>query len=157
MNIVVVGGGPTGVELSGAIADMKRFVLPKDYAELDFSKMNVFLLEGSPKILANMSEKSSEQSQRYLEKLGVIVKTNTLIEDYDGKTATMKDGSIIESTTVIWAAGIKGNVPGGIETDLVASRNRIKVDSQCKVMGLDNVYAIGDVAYMEEPDYPCMP
>ncbi len=154
MNIVVVGGGPTGVELSGAIADMKRFVLPKDYAELDFSKMNVFLLEGSPKILANMSEKSSEQSQRYLEKLGVIVKTNTLIEDYDGKTATMKDGSIIESTTVIWAAGIKGNVPGGIETDLVARGNRIKVDSQCKVMGLDNVYAIGDVAYMEEPDYP---
>lgn len=154
MNIVVVGGGPTGVELSGAIADMKRFVLPKDYAELDFSKMNVFLLEGSPKILANMSEKSSEQSQRYLEKLGVIVKTNTLIEDYDGKTATMKDGSIIESTTVIWAAGIKGNVPGGIETDLVARGNRIKVDSQCKVMGLENVYAIGDVAYMEEPDYP---
>jgi len=154
MNIIVVGGGPTGVELSGAIADMKRFVLPKDYAELDFSKMNIYLLEGSPKTLAAMSEKSSEQSQRYLTKLGVIVKTNTLMEDYDGKTARMKDGSVIESATVIWAAGIKGNVPAGIDLSLITRGNRIKVNRQCKVEGLQNVYAIGDVAYMEEPAYP---
>src|SRR6185503_1602287 len=85
MNIVVVGGGPTGVELSGALADMKRFVLPKDYPELDFSKMNIYLLEGSPKLLGAMSEKSSEQSKKYLEKLGVKVMTAAHVKDYDGK------------------------------------------------------------------------
>ena len=154
LNIVVVGGGPTGVELSGAIADMKRFVLPKDYSELDFSKMNIYLLEGSSKTLAVMSEKSSEQSCKYLQKLGVTVKTNTLIEDYDGKTARMKDGSTIETNTVIWAAGIKGNVPEGVDPSLVVRGNRIKTDRYCKVEGFENVYAIGDVAYMEEPAYP---
>jgi NADH:ubiquinone reductase (H+-translocating) len=154
MNIVVVGGGPTGVELSGALADMKRFVLPKDYPELDFSSMNIFLLEGTAKTLGVMSEKSSEQSQKYLQRLGVTVKTNTLIKDYDGKTAFMQDGSTIESSTVIWAAGIKGNVPVGINPELVARGNRIKVNRQCKVAGMENVFAIGDVAYMEEPAYP---
>lgn len=154
LNIVVVGGGPTGVELSGAIADMKRFVLPKDYSELDFNKMNIFLLEGTGKTLAVMSEKSSEQSRKYLERLGVTVRTNTLIKDYDGKTAVMQDGSVIETSTVIWAAGIKGNVPVGIDPSLVVKGNRIKVDRQCKIEGFDNIYAIGDVAYMEEPAYP---
>lgn len=154
LNIVVVGGGPTGVELSGAIADMKRFVLPKDYPELDFDRMKIYLLEGSGKTLGVMSEKSSEQSARYLQKLGVTVKTNTLIEDYDGKTARMKDGSTIETNTVIWAAGIKGNVPAGVDPSLVVRGNRIKTDRFCKVEGFENVYAIGDVAYMEEPAYP---
>jgi NADH dehydrogenase len=154
MNIVIVGGGPTGVELSGAIADMKRFVLPKDYAELDFTKMNIYLLEGSPKTLGVMSEKSSEQSRKYLERLGVTVKVNTLISDYDGRTATMKDGSAIETCTLIWAAGIKGNVLAGVDPALVVRGNRIKVNRQCQVEGLINVYAIGDVAYMEEPAYP---
>ena len=155
MNIVVVGGGPTGVELSGAIADMKRFVLPKDYAELDFTKMNIYLLEGSPKTLGVMSEKSSEQSRKYLERLGVTVKVNTLISDYDGRTATMKDGSVIETCTLIWAAGIKGNVLAGVDPALVVRGNRIKVNGQCQVEGLANVYAIGDVAYTDQdPAYP---
>ena len=154
MNIVVVGGGPTGVELSGALADMRRFVLPKDYPELDFAKMNIFLLEGTGKTLGMMSEKSSEQSQQYLQRLGVKVLTNTLIKDYDGRTATMQDGSIIESSTVIWAAGIKGNVPAGIQPELIARGNRIKTDRQCKVLGFDNVFAIGDVASVEESAYP---
>ena len=154
MNVVIVGGGPTGVELSGAIADMKRFVLPKDYAELDFSKMNIYLLEGSPKTLAVMSEKSSEQSRKYLERLGVTVKVNTIISDYNGQTATVKDGSTIETCTLIWAAGIKGNVPAGVDPALIMKGNRIKVNRQCQVYGFDNVYAIGDVAYMEEPAYP---
>ncbi len=154
MNIVVVGGGPTGVELSGALADMKRFVLPKDYPELDFTQMNIYLLEGTGKTLASMSEKSSEQSRRYLERLGVNVLTNTLIKDYDGKTATMQDGTTLESGTVIWAAGIKGNVPTGINQDLIARGNRIKTDRQCKVLGFENVFAIGDVAAVEEAAYP---
>jgi NADH:ubiquinone reductase (H+-translocating) len=154
MNVVVVGGGPTGVELSGAIAEMKRFVLPKDYPELDFSKMKIYLLEGTAKTLGTMSQKSSDQSCRYLKKLGVTVMTDTLLEDYDGKTVRLKDGKTIETAVLIWAAGIKGNVPGGIDPDLVAKGNRIKVNRYCQVGGFEDVYAIGDVAYMEEPAWP---
>ncbi len=154
MNIVIVGGGPTGVELSGAIADMKKYVLPKDYPRLDFDKMKIYLLEGTERTLANMSAKSSEQSQRYLEKLGVTVLTNTLLQDYDGNTITLKNGNTIETKTTIWAAGIKGNVPEGINPELIARGNRIKVDRQCKIMGTENIFAIGDVAYMEEPAWP---
>lgn len=154
MNIVVVGGGPTGVELSGAIADMKKYVLPKDYPELDFTKMKIYLLEGTGKTLGNMSEKSSAESQRYLENLGVTVLTNALLQDYDGEKITLKDGKTIATRMVIWAAGIKGNVPQGIDKDLIARGNRIKIDRQCKVNGSNNIFAIGDVAYMEEPAWP---
>ena len=154
MTIVVVGGGPTGVELSGAIADMKRFVLPKDYPELDFTQMKIYLLEGTGKILAAMSDKSSADSLRYLERLGVTVMPNTLLKDYDGQKAILQNGETIDTSMVIWAAGIKGNVPQGIPPDLVAKGNRIKVDRHCQVNGFSNVFAIGDVAYMEEPAWP---
>jgi NADH dehydrogenase len=154
MNIVIVGGGPTGVELSGAIADMKKFVLPKDYPELDFTKMKIFLLEGTGRTLAAMSGKSSHDSQQYLERLGVTVLTNTILKEYDGKTAIMQDGNTIETSMVIWAAGIKGNVPRGISDELLAKGNRIKVDRQCRVEGFENVFAMGDVAFMEEPAWP---
>lgn len=155
MTVVIVGGGPTGVELSGAIADMRRFVLPKDYPELDFSQMKIILLEGSPKTLGMMSEKSSMQSQKYLEKLGVVVKTNALLSEYDGNIATLKDGSKIESALVIWAAGIKGNVLPGIDPALIAKGNRIKINRECLVEGFSNIYAVGDVAYMDsDPAYP---
>ena len=153
MNVVVVGGGPTGVELSGALADMKRFVLPKDYPELDFSKMNIFLLEGTDKLLAHMSEKSSEQSKTYLEKLGVKVLTGAQVKDYDGKKIHLQDGKTISSATVLWAAGVKGNIPGGIDKSLIARGNRIKVDRFNRVMGHQNIYAIGDLAFMETPAY----
>lgn len=154
MTIVIVGGGPTGVELSGAIADMKRFQLPKDFPELDFDNMKIYLLEGTAKTLANMSESSSSQSKKYLEKLGVTVMTNTLLKDYDGENVMLQNGDVIESRLVIWAAGIKGNVPTGINKDLIARGNRIKVDNQCKVQGYDSVYAIGDVAYLEQEAWP---
>lgn len=154
MTIVVVGGGPTGVELSGAIADMKRDVLPKDYPEIDFSKMKIYLLEGTDRTLAAMSSKSSEDSRKYLEKLGVTVETNSLLKEYDGKTALLQDGRKIETSLVIWAAGIKGNVPAGIDKELLARGNRIKIDRKCRVLGFENIFAIGDVAYMEEPAWP---
>jgi NADH:ubiquinone reductase (H+-translocating) len=154
MTVVVVGGGPTGVEMSGAIADMRRFVLPKDYPELDFSKMKIYLLEGSPKTLGTMSTKSSDDSLGYLKKLNVIVMTETVVKSYDGKTVTMQNGNTIPSSLVIWAAGIKGNVPGGIDKNLIVKGNRIKVDRFNKVMGSENIYAIGDVAYMETEKYP---
>lgn len=154
MNIVIAGGGPTGVEVAGAIADMKRFVLPKDYPELDFSKMNIYLLEGGDRTLAPMSQKSSEDSCRYLKKLGVTVMTNSLVKDYDGEQVYLADGKIILTNTVIWAAGIKGNVPAGIDKSLIVKGNRIKVDRHCKVEGMNNIYALGDLAYMETPKYP---
>ncbi|MDX2047725.1 MAG: FAD-dependent oxidoreductase, partial [Chitinophagaceae bacterium] len=154
MTIVVVGGGPTGVEISGAMAEMKKYVLPKDYPELDFSKMNIYLLEGTDKTLGSMSEKSSEESRTYLENLGVKVLTGTLVKSYNGKEVLLSDGKTIATGTVIWAAGIKGNVPDGISKDLIAGGNRIKVDRFNKVQGFENIYALGDVAYMETPLYP---
>ncbi|HEX8277569.1 MAG TPA: NAD(P)/FAD-dependent oxidoreductase [Segetibacter sp.] len=154
MTVVIVGGGPTGVELGGAIAEMKKYTLPNDYPEIDFSKMKIYLLEGTGATLGPMSKKSQEQSQKYLEKLGVTVKLNTILKDYDGETATLSTGETIETTTVIWAAGIKGNVPEGIDQSLVVRGNRIKVDRFNKVLGMHNIYALGDVAYMETPKYP---
>ncbi|MFL5789060.1 MAG: NAD(P)/FAD-dependent oxidoreductase [Flavisolibacter sp.] len=149
LNIVIVGGGATGVEVSGALAEMKRYVLPKDYPEIDFKKMNIYLLEGGDRTLASMSEKSSKDSCHYLHKLGVTIMTKTVVKDYDGENVILADGKTIPSNTVIWAAGIKGNVPEGIDKSLVVRGNRIKVDRFNKVLDTDNVYAIGDIAYME--------
>ncbi len=154
MNIVVAGGGPTGVEVSGALAEMKKYILPKEYPELDFSKMNIYLLEGSPKTLGAMSVKSSDDSCKYLKKLGVTVMTDTLVKDYDGRDVLLNNGNKIPARTVIWAAGIKGNVPEGIDDKLIVRGNRIKTDRHCKVEGYDNIYAIGDLAYMETPKFP---
>ncbi len=153
MNVVVVGGGATGVEVSGALAEMKRYVLPKDFPELDFSKMNIFLLEGGDKTLSAMSERSSERSGRYLKRLGVQVRTGTFVKEYDGEKVTLNDGQTIDSNIVIWAAGIRGNIPEGIDPSLITRGNRIRVDRHCKVEGLQNIYAIGDLAYMETPKY----
>ena len=155
LTIVVVGGGPTGVEMSGAIADMRRFVLPKDYPEIDFkNNMKIYLLEGGPKLLGPMSEKSSEQSENYLKKLGVEVWTSTIVKDYDGKTITTNNGKTIPTSLVVWAAGVVGNIPEGIDKDQLVKGNRMKVDRYNKVEGFDNVYAIGDMAYMETENYP---
>jgi len=153
MNIVVVGGGATGVEVSGALAEMKRYVLPKDYPELDFAKMNIFLLEGGDRTLAAMSEKSSEESCVYLKKLGVTVLKKTIVKDYDGQNVLLADGKSIPSTTVIWAAGIKGNVPQGVDPSLVRG-NRIKVDRHGIMESTENVFVLGDLAYMETPKWP---
>src|SRR5438552_815106 len=155
MNIVVVGGGPTGVELSGALAEMKNYVLPKDYPELDFSKMNIFLLEGGPKTLGNMSEKSSDDSSRYVKNMGVKVMYNTIVNNFDGNNVQLKDGKMIAAKTVIWAAGVTGAIPTGFDKSLIAKGNRLIVDRQLKLKGSENnIYVIGDLAYMETPKYP---
>ena len=155
LTIVIVGGGPTGVEMSGAIADMRRFVLPKDYPEIDFkSMMKIYLLEGGPRLLGPMSEKSSEQSEKYLNNLGVEVWTNTIVKDYDGKKVTTNTGKSIECSLVVWAAGVIGNIPDGIDKELIVKGNRVKVDRFNKVIGLEDIYAVGDMAYMETEKYP---
>ena len=116
--------------------------------------MKIYLLEGSPRTLGTMSEKSSEQSRRYLERLGVTVLTNTLVEDCDGENVILSNGNRIPSAMVIWAAGIKGNVPAGVDASLIVQGNRIKVDRFNKILGSENIYALGDLAYMETPMYP---
>lgn len=152
MTIVIVGGGPTGVELSGSLGEMKKYILPKDYPELDFTKMKIYLLEGTPNTLGAMSEKSQQQSLKYLQELGVNVLTNTILKEYDGRKVLLSTGETMEAATVIWAAGIKGNVPKGIDPSLLV-RNRIKVDRYNKVEGFSNMYAIGDIAFMTTPKY----
>jgi len=153
MNIVIVGAGATGVELSGAFAELKKDVLPKDYHNIDFSKFNIILLEGGKYTLNNMSDDSKIASRKYLEEMGVIVKTETLIESYDGNVAVLNTGERIPTKNVIWAAGVTGNVIEGLQPEDIF-RNRYIVDRYNKLKRFDNIYAIGDVAYMETPKYP---
>ncbi len=153
MNIVVVGGGPTGVEVAGTLAEMKKHILPKDFPELQFDKMQIHLLEASPKLLANLSEKSSEKSKKYLDALGVKVTLNARVKDYDGEHISMEDGSSINTKTLIWAAGVIANTLKGIPSEALVRGNRIKVDRFNKVEGCNNIFALGDVAFMTEEAY----
>ena len=153
MNLVVVGGGPTGVELSGAFAEMKTKVLPKDYPNHDFSKLRIILLEGSPNTLNAMGEKSRQYSRKYLNELNVDVRTGTVVTDYDGHKLTLKSGEVIPTQTVIWAAGVQGNVIPGLENATLV-RNRYTVDRFSQIAGYEHIYAIGDIAYMETEKYP---
>lgn len=153
LNFVIVGGGPTGVELAGALAEMKKNVLPKDYPDKDFSKLTVYLLEGSPNVLNPMSEDSRKMSRQYLEELGVVVKTSTIVENYDGHTVHLKGGEIINAKNVIWAAGVVGNNIEGLPEEAITRGNRIITNRFNEVQGLDGVFAIGDIAYMTTPKY----
>lgn len=154
LNIVVVGGGPTGVELAGAFAEIKRDILPKDFFRIDFSKMKIILLEGSPNTLNNMSEMSRKASSGYLQDLGVIIKTGVFVTDYDGNTLKMNNGETIKSKHVIWAAGVTGNIIKGFDQENITTTNRYKVDRFNRLTGYDNIFALGDISYMETPKYP---
>ncbi|HVD97835.1 MAG TPA: NAD(P)/FAD-dependent oxidoreductase [Cytophagaceae bacterium] len=154
MNIVVVGGGPTGVEVSGTLSEMKKTVLPKDYPELDFNKMNIYLIENSPKVLGPMSPQASEKAKIYLERLGVKVKLGMAVKDFDGKQVFLGDGSTILTNTLIWAAGVKANTIQGLLPEAYGRAGRMKVDRFNKVEGYDNIYALGDLALMTEEKYP---
>lgn len=154
LNFVIVGGGPTGVELAGALAEMKEHILPKDYPDKDFSKLTIYLLEGSPNTLSPMSKGSQKMSQKYLEELGVSVITNTFVKDYDGTLVTLNTGDTIKSKNVIWAAGVTGNVIKGFPETCITRGNRLIVNRQNEVIGLNHVYALGDISYMETPAHP---
>ena len=153
LNIVLVGAGPTGVELAGAFSEMKKHILPRDYPHIDFSKLKVIVLDGSKNTLNSMSEESKKASRKYLEELGVIIRTETVVTNYDGVNAMLNTGEIILTNNLIWAAGVTGNIIEGISTENII-RNRYKVDRFNKIQGTQNIYAIGDIAYMETPLYP---
>jgi NADH dehydrogenase len=154
MNIVVVGGGPTGVEVSGALAEIKNLIFPKDYPELDFRMMQIYLLEGSPNVLANFSEVASEKAKKYLLKLGVNLQLNARVKDYDGSTVFLDNGTKIQTNTLVWAAGVIGNKIQGLNDAVINKGNRILVDRYNKVISYENIFAIGDVAEMSEEAYP---
>lgn len=153
LNLVIVGAGPTGVELAGAFAEMKKYILPKDYPHTDFSGFTVTLVEGGPETLGPMKPSSRKASLNYLTRMGVVFRPNTIVTAFDGATLTFKSGETIATRNVIWAAGVTGNIiPGLVSAEVI--RNRYRVDRYNKVMGYNNVFAIGDVAYMETPLYP---
>jgi len=154
MDFVVVGGGPTGVETAGALAELKRHVLPHDYPELDFDLMNIHLIEGGSRVLKAMTEKSSHDALKDLEKLGVTVHLNTIVKGFDGKKVTTNGELELNAATLIWAAGIKGNVPEGVPAEEIVRGNRIKVDAYNRIERYPDIFAVGDLAYMETEAYP---
>lgn len=154
MNIVVVGGGATGVEVAGTLAEMKKSILPKDFPELDFNMMQVYLLEGSPKVLGVMSENASTKSEKYLRDLGVNVFLSTRVKEYDGEKVYLDNGKEIPTRTLVWAAGVTANKVQGLNPEVITPTNRIKVDRYNRVEGSKNIFAIGDVAFMTEEKYP---
>lgn len=154
LNIAIVGGGATGVELSGAVAEMKKFILPKDYPELDFNKMHIYLLEASDYVLKGMSKESSLKAYDYLLRLGVKVWLNSRVKDYDGKNIILENDKTLRTNTLIWAAGVCGKPLEGIATPSIGRAGRLIVDEYNRVSGYENIYALGDIAYMATEKYP---
>jgi NADH dehydrogenase len=153
LNIVVVGGGPTGVELAGALAEMKSTILPRDYPELNFEQMRIYLLEASPRLLGAMSDASGEKVVQYLTNLGVDVLTGTAVKDFDGQVISLSTGTNLHSKCLIWAAGIKGSALPGIPATAFAPNERILVNEFNEVKEMTDVYALGDIAMMQTADY----
>ena len=155
MNFVLVGGGPTGVELAGALAEMKKAILPKDYPDLDVRKMEINLIQSGDRILNTMSENASEKAEKFLLDLGVSVWKDVRVTGYDGKTVTTNSDLSFDSATVIWTAGVQGALPHGLKADsFIKNVNRIKVNKYNQVEGYDNLFAIGDIAVMTSEEYP---
>ncbi|MCL3781473.1 NAD(P)/FAD-dependent oxidoreductase [Prolixibacteraceae bacterium JC049] len=154
LSIAIVGGGPTGVELAGAIAELKNYVLPKDYPELDFSLMKIRLYEASSRLLSSMSEHASTKAHQFLTQLGVEIHLNTFISDYDGENMKLADGEVLKVQNLVWAAGVGGSTIPGIPEDCMKPGNRIVVKRDNQVDGIANVYAIGDIAYMPTELFP---
>ena len=154
LNIVVVGGGTTGVELAGAFAEIKNTLLPIDYHRIDFSELKIWLMEGSGNTLNNMSDKSKKYSRKFLENLGVEIHTNTIVNDYDGELLIYNKDQQLFTKTVVWAAGVTAFSLEGIKSDEIGRANRIKVDRFNRILHQDPVYVLGDQSIMETPIFP---
>ncbi len=154
MNFVVVGAGPTGVETAGALSELKNHVLPNDYPELDISKMNIYLIEGDTRVLAPFSTQASAKAKEFLEKMGVKIFLHSRVNAYDGQKITYNDTLTIPTKTVIWGAGVKGALIPGLDKAEIVRGGRIKTNEINLIAGYQNVFAIGDLAYMETKDFP---
>ncbi|HRI33598.1 MAG: NAD(P)/FAD-dependent oxidoreductase [Bacteroidetes bacterium] len=154
MNLTIVGAGPTGVELAGAFAEIKKNILPKDYPNIDFTHFKINLIEGSKDTLNSMSLLAKRTSKIYLQKMGVNIITETFVKRYDGNFLELSNGNIIKSKTVIWAAGVIGNTIKGLPDSVQKVGNRIDVNRTNLVNGTQNIFALGDIAFMQTPKYP---
>ncbi|MBN8681258.1 MAG: NAD(P)/FAD-dependent oxidoreductase [Chitinophagales bacterium] len=154
LDIVIVGGGPTGVEVAGALAEMKSNIIGKDYKDLNREEINIHLVHGNPKVLNTMSANASEKAERYLRELGVELWLDKVVKDYDGQTVTIDDGSTIRADKVIWAAGITANRIQGLPDSAYFRGGRLKVNTFNQVEGFENIFAVGDMAFQTEEKFP---
>ncbi|MVN74730.1 NAD(P)/FAD-dependent oxidoreductase [Hymenobacter sp. HMF4947] len=154
LNIVVVGGGPTGVEISGSLAEMRKHVLPNDYPEMDLTQMQIFLVEAGPALLGPMSKASQEDAKRYLDELGVEVRLNTAMKKYENGRAYYSDTEFIPTENMVWAAGVNGSALPGLPEAAITRNKRITVNLWNQVQGETNIFAIGDVANMVTEEMP---
>lgn len=155
MDYVIVGGGPTGVELAGAIAELKRHVFPRDYPELDVTKMDIHLVEATPRLLNGMSDIAGKKAMEYLESMGVHVHLNAAVKSYDGFEVVISNGQKLVTRTLIWAAGVKGNPVPGLDASTLGRSSRLMVDEFNRVEGYGNIFAIGDAAIVKgDPLFP---
>lgn len=152
-NIVIVGSGPTGVELAGAFAEMKKDILPRDYPHMNFNDLKIILISSTETPLQTMSEEAQAKSDQYLHELGVEFLRGEMVTDYNGDIVSMQSGKTIPTNNVIWAAGVTGNIIDGLNPKNII-RNRFVTDRYNRVKGYENIFAIGDIAYMETPNYP---
>ncbi|MBC2838662.1 NAD(P)/FAD-dependent oxidoreductase [Robiginitalea sp. SC105] len=155
MNFCIIGAGPTGVELAGAFAELKRHVFPRDYKHLDVAEMEIHLFEGAGQVLPPMSDTASRKGREFLEGLGVQIHLDTLVDSYDGELLTTKDGKEFRTANCIWTAGVTGAlVPGFPEGSVDGRTGRLKVDNLNRVRGYETVFAVGDIALMQTANYP---
>lgn len=155
LNFVIVGGGPTGVELAGAIAELKNHILPRDYHDLNSNDMQIHLLEGNDRVLPSMSQHASSKAEKFLKELGVAVHCNTFVTDYNGQTVKTNSDLVLHSETLIWAAGVTGAPIGGLKAESLFNRsNRYHVNQYNQIKGYDNIFALGDIAMMVTEAYP---
>ncbi|MDD5869969.1 MAG: NAD(P)/FAD-dependent oxidoreductase [Bacteroidales bacterium] len=154
LSFVVVGGGPTGVEIAGALGEMKRYILKKEYPEIDRSEVRVILIEGTDRFLRTMSERASADAAKYLDHLMIETRLNCLMESYEDNILHLSNGEDIYCETLIWTAGVTGNIIDGLPTDAIARGNRLIVGPDFTVKGTSNVYAIGDIAMLCDDSHP---